>query len=510
VKRTVVLLSLALGLAAVGCRERQSLTSPHRLSADFSDGRVASGNPHFFFLPPIIGQPTFSGILNPNLAPVVEICQLDVDPNNIPLGCNATALPINPGPVQLDGTSQQYQVDWHTDAPAINPALFYRIQVFSSIQAFSSGTKPLGFADVDPVANGSQLKNVNTGEYIGLVDGRTLPIKFRIEQGATCFGQTDCVEQTLGPSTSEQHVVTSTGFAGVSFPAGYFTQTVTLTIHRVPEPCLNTPFQQFEGCYSFATSPLAGDALGCLVTPTDPSKCARVEVCLITSTDDSRRAHTALFRSDPGLPATELPEAANGLITCTLFGPFPTIGLGPHGIADLARASWHSMRSALGRLLEPEPLFARSAMAHLGLGGLTCCFSNFAWALPLQMTGPLIAPTGLAGSAPVRDSVLVQYTHGIEPPTPAQGIVVTFTPTQGTVSPSSVTTNSSGYAITQWTLVPGTNTLVATAAATGSPLSLTATGTTLGLNTPGTNVLAVTTAAARSPDPIHAMGTSLR
>jgi len=183
-KRTVVVLSLALALAAVGCRDRQSLTSPHRLSADFSDGRTTSGNQNFFFLPPLVGQPSFSGTFNPNLAPVVEICQLDVDPTTkIPIGCNTTVLPINPGPVQLDGTSQQYQVNWHTDAPAIDPSLFYRIQAFSSIQAFSLGTAPLGFADIDPVANGSQLKNVNTGEYIGLVDGRTLPIKFRIEQG---------------------------------------------------------------------------------------------------------------------------------------------------------------------------------------------------------------------------------------------------------------------------------------------------------------------------------------
>jgi hypothetical protein len=482
VKRTVVLLSLALGLAAVGCRERQSLTSPHRLSADFSDGRVAGGNPHFFFLPPIIGQATFSGILNPNLAPVVEICQLEVDPNNIPLGCNATAPLINPGPVLFDG-ADHYQVDWHTDAPAINPALFYRIQVFSSIQAFSSGTKPLGFADIDPVANGSQLKNVNTGEFIGLVDGRTLPIKFRIEQGATCFGQTDCVEQTLGPSTSEQHVVTSTGFAGVSFPAGYFTQTVTLTIHRVPEPCLNTPFQQFEGCYSFATSPLAGDALGCLVTPTDPTKCARVEVCLIT-TDDSRHAHIALFRSDPGLPATELPEVLNGLINCTGFGPFPTIGLGPHGIADLARASWRSMRSALGRLLGPEPLYAGRVMAHLGLGGLSCCFSNFAWALPLQLT--VVSSAGDA-SAPVGSTVTVtasvQYLHDVTELNGTPGVPVTFKATNGTLPGSvlqvTVPTLPNGTATVSWTIscTPGANQLVVTAPASGSPATITVTGT---------------------------------
>lgn len=478
-KRSVVAVSLALALAAVGCRDRSALTSPRRLSTDFLDGSVAAGNPHFFFLPPIIGQPTFAGTFNPNLAPVVEICLLDVGALQDPIGCHPGALPISPGPVDLDGVNTQYHVDWHTDAPAVDPTQFYRIQVFGSLQAFNSGTKPLGFADIKPVVNGGQLKNVNTGEFIGLVDGRTLPIKFRIEQGATCFGLTDCVEQTLGPSTMTQNVVSPDGFGAVSFPPGYFNETVTLTIHRLPPQCLNTVFEQFEGCYNFTTSPLAGDVLGCLATPTDPTKCARVEVCLNVSGEDPRHNHVALFRSDPLQTATELPEARDMLISCTLFGPFPSLGLGPHGITDLARATWHGMRSALGRLLAPEPLFARSAMAHLGLGGLSCCFSNFAWAEPLQMSGPAIDPSGLAQSVPVRDSVLVQYTHGIEPPTPAAGVVVTFTPTQGMVSPSSVTTNSFGYAITMWTLVAGTNSMVATAKATGSPLTLTATGTTI-------------------------------
>ena len=34
------------------------------------------------------------------------------------------------------------------------------------------------------VNSGKDLKNVDTNEYIALKDGRTLPIKFRIEEGA--------------------------------------------------------------------------------------------------------------------------------------------------------------------------------------------------------------------------------------------------------------------------------------------------------------------------------------
>jgi hypothetical protein len=208
-----------------------------------------------------------------------------------------------------------------------------------------------------------------------------------------------------------------------------------------------------------------------------------VEVCVLASSATPQR-NVALFRSDPGVPATELPEVAASLINCTGFGPFPTIGLSPHRNADLARATWHRIGTALGRLLGPEPLLARSAMGHLGDGGLSCCFSNFGWALPLQMTGPVsvtglpVSLTGPAGGA-VTVNVLVRYTHGFETPSAAAGVSVSFTPTQGTVSASTVTTNASGIATTSWTLVAGANVLVATAKATGTPLSITATGTTI-------------------------------
>jgi len=135
------------------------------------------------------------------------------------------------GPAEADLAGQQYKVNWNTGQPAIDPNKFYRIQVFGG----AGQDTPLGFADVDPVNNGNQLKNVNTGEYIGLVDGRTLPIRFRIERGA--FGTncaSDCAEASV-PGTGGV-VVTNTGFAGASFPSGWlpapFTN-VVVTIERV-------------------------------------------------------------------------------------------------------------------------------------------------------------------------------------------------------------------------------------------------------------------------------------
>ena len=44
--------------------------------------------------------------------------------------------------------------------------------------------KALGYADVDVVGTGKDLKNINTGEFVALLDDRTLPIKFLAEDGA--------------------------------------------------------------------------------------------------------------------------------------------------------------------------------------------------------------------------------------------------------------------------------------------------------------------------------------
>jgi len=177
--KRIVLLSLTCALV-IACQDQRSPTAAKPPSFQLLQG----GHDHFFFLPPIVPQRTFTGTFNPALKPIVVICQLVVDANNIPLHCADTP-PIDPGPVTADLAGQHYKVNWDTRQSGILSNLFYRIQVFASPNGVL-----LGFADVDPVSNGSQLKNLNTGEFIGLVDGRTLPIKFRIERGA--FG-TNCV-----------------------------------------------------------------------------------------------------------------------------------------------------------------------------------------------------------------------------------------------------------------------------------------------------------------------------
>jgi len=431
--RPARLLVVVAGFVLVACQSDRPVTSHGgRISADISDGAhqancltatgtCVPGNTHFFFLPPMVKAPTTTGTFNANLAPSVTICQLAGNACSLP--------PFTVGPVQVDPAAQQYKVNWNTDVTVL-VGQTYRIIV-------STSGVELGFADVMPVTNGSQLKNIDTGEFIGLVDGRTLPIRFRIEQGATCSGRTDCLEQIVGPNPNVRLDVQTPPIllAAVSFPPGYLTQAVTLTIAPVSEGCFAAsnpppPFADF-GCYSFTTSPRVDNPLNCAAQPgeapgtaDDIARCARVEVCPTLGSGDANYHDLRLYKSDPGIPAVQLAEAPASLITACPPGSAPGGGLtlGKRRMIDLALKPLQGVVNAIGRLVMPHPLFGATAMSHNGLGGLTCCFSNIGWALNgVHLIRASVSPTtleigGLDGTA------TVSVSNGTGEP--ASGLVV--------------------------------------------------------------------------------------
>jgi len=434
--KRVLASSLVLAVA-LGCHEPRSVTSPKSPgpAAAILDGAHGGGNTNFFFLPPLVALPTFTGVFNPNLGPLVQICTLTAG------ACDPTLPVITPGPMSLDATGEHYQVDWNTQATAVSISNTYRIEVFTA-------SALLGFADVQPVSTGSALKNLETGDIVGLVDGRTLPIKVRIETGALCFGFTLCTEQTVVPSTSPQDVVLSPTTAAIEFPGGYFSQTTTVLIAQVADAqCFSPstpppPFAAF-GCYDFATSPFAGDPLACTAHAGDPTNstdattCARLEVCPDLLVSDAEFHVLRLLKSDPGVPATVLKEAPALLITsCPAFGLYG-VGPGRHRILDLASMRWRGVVRTLGRLVLPTPLFGANRMTHLGVGGLSGGISNIGWA-PLALTGVrLVGGTTLTigGAGVAAPSTIVNRSDLTLLGVSLQAFVV-----QGTVSQSAGTT----------------------------------------------------------------------
>ncbi len=162
---------------ALACQDTPLSPDRAEPQAAIVDGRHGLGNTRFFFLPPLVPDPLATGAFDASLSPSVEICELSGDACGVAVASFTMTGGAGSEVVRVDPLAEHYVVNWHTDRFALDPARMYRIRVLVS------GAE-LGSADVDVVATGRELRNVRTGENVGLVDGRTLPVKFRIEAGA--------------------------------------------------------------------------------------------------------------------------------------------------------------------------------------------------------------------------------------------------------------------------------------------------------------------------------------
>lgn len=172
--KSAAAIALFLGIGACTGDAGSPLAPEGQPVTTISDAAHAGAVPGFYFLPPMVPNPSYSGTFDGQLQPTVQICELAGTVCGPVIAQYSTTSGTGGEKVQV-GTSS-YQVNWKTSQFNLDPARHYRISVYA-------GTVLLGFADVDVVATGKELKNVNTQEYIPLQDDRTLPIKFRIETG---------------------------------------------------------------------------------------------------------------------------------------------------------------------------------------------------------------------------------------------------------------------------------------------------------------------------------------
>ncbi len=166
------LVTLGVALLVAGCSDS---TSPTGLSPGLAilDAEHGDEGSHFYFLPPMVPNPGATGVFDTTQPAVVEICEWTV------LDCapTITEFSVDAGTINVSVEDEHYKALWHAGDFNLDLTKLYRIRVFV-------GAHELGYADVQPVDNGKALKNLDTEEVIGLVDDRTLPIKFRIEEGA--------------------------------------------------------------------------------------------------------------------------------------------------------------------------------------------------------------------------------------------------------------------------------------------------------------------------------------
>ena len=373
-KRLIRLPFAASLFLVLGCHG-DALTPPIGAPwAAFSDG-AHEGNQDFFFLPPLVSNPSNDpdfepDTFDPDLHPIVEICELEESsPGNLACIAGDPVRRFEGSEVQVSIADEHYQANWHTDEPTLDVTKYYRIRVLL-------GGTEIGFADVDPVGTGKELRSVETNQYIGLVDGRTLPIKFRFEEGALCDAAANaCSSTTINLA------------AGGSVELEAEDEIFRLDIAANTQATSGgAPVEEV----TFALELCQGIGVDLPVF----GKCLRISTFFQTTgaprpLELTQRALVSMCTFEPGLP-DELQEGRitlhqrDGALVRTLphAPPAPecsegTIGLAPRRLPGLFAKVWRAARQA-AELFTPRPLHAntttRLAVFNLGGGGETDSF----------------------------------------------------------------------------------------------------------------------------------------
>lgn len=187
----------ALLLLAGACRDGTP-TGPDPVGADLpgysiNDAGHMAGVPQFYWLPPTVPNPgptvtgTFDGDL---LGAAGTFPQLEVRvcaPGMTTLcpasgaGSLASFNGYDTSPaITMDAAKGNYQLLWNPNGLAAGST--YRSWVLAKVSANASPL-PLGYADVKVVANSKALKQVNPNDYVGLVAGNPLYLKFTVRTG---------------------------------------------------------------------------------------------------------------------------------------------------------------------------------------------------------------------------------------------------------------------------------------------------------------------------------------
>ena len=164
-------LSPRLILAAIvaACSSADRVTAPlTKPEFAISDAVHEGGTPGFYFLPPVVRQPTFGGTFDAGQLGNLRVYVCDLTSGGCPIEFPSTAIKLAPA-------DQQYQVNWNTTG--LTAGHLYELAV-----ATRAHPQTLGWVDVLLTDRSGTVPALND-VYITQA-GRTTPIKFRIEQGA--------------------------------------------------------------------------------------------------------------------------------------------------------------------------------------------------------------------------------------------------------------------------------------------------------------------------------------
>ena len=277
----------ALLLAVAGCTA--DLTAPQGpdgagAALTIADAAHSGAVPGFYFLPPMVPSAAYAGTFDAALQPRVEICEL-AGPVCGPV---VASFPFGTGSssVRVDAAGQHYIANWNTPK-SLDPNKFYRIQVFV-------GTVQLGYADVDVVRTGKEKNAVDATQFVALMSGQSLAIKFRIETGIAAQVVVSPDSASVVPGATQQ-----------------FTAAVT-DLHGNPLP--GAPVTWSSGDPSVATVDASGLATGVATGSTT-----------ITATSGGASDSAVLTVFNPNTPPVAQPDTFEAIGNVTVPVPAPGV-----------------------------------------------------------------------------------------------------------------------------------------------------------------------------------------
>jgi hypothetical protein len=188
-------------------------TRPDALILDAAHG---AGHARFWFLPPMVRPTQTRGAPDAHAQPIVRIDELDpatqTPRNLVARFTTADGTRTCGESIRYDAGSGAYQVLWRTSRYDLDPARTYRITV-------RTRDAVLGLADVDVVSSGRELRNVNTAEYVPLLDDRTLPIRFFIAEDRDRDGVPDHADNCPAVANPDQRDSDGDGAGDACEPA---------------------------------------------------------------------------------------------------------------------------------------------------------------------------------------------------------------------------------------------------------------------------------------------------
>src|SRR6266480_554637 len=260
-------------LAVAACSSDRHLTAPGtRPAFDISDAVHGGGTLGFFFLPPLVAQPTTGGTFDADIAtlnPQVAICDITLGPDVDCGGSSEGATPAiivytttSTPAITVAPTAAAYSVNWDTKLDGFVTGHTYRAHVAAG---GIGARRDLGFADLLLTTSPGQVKDLATGDLISLNDGRTLPIRFRIESGIPGTIVVTAASASIPTDGTDLITATLQDLHGAPLSGATVAWSVTADVGAAGSPPLDVTSGQTDAAGTTATTFKAGMTAGTAV-----------------------------------------------------------------------------------------------------------------------------------------------------------------------------------------------------------------------------------------------------